>query len=85
MLGVGGAAMTVMQCGTSDQRQAARMILDQARKDLYRILAEDSPADLQPRVAAEGANADGSSPDGTGSEGTGWDGTIADGGGLTGA
>ena len=43
--GVGGAALTVMGSGTSEQREQAREILARARRDLYRILAQDEEAE----------------------------------------
>src|SRR5262245_37256230 len=41
MFGLGAAAMQVGRTGSDPQRQRAADILDEARKELYRILAED--------------------------------------------
>lgn len=43
MFGVGAAALNVMQGGTESQREQAREVLNRARRDLYRILAEEPP------------------------------------------
>lgn len=43
MFGVGAAALNVMQGGTEVQREQAREVLNRARRDLYRILAEEPP------------------------------------------
>lgn len=42
---LGGAAREVARNGTDDQVQRARQLLDDARKALYRVLAEDPRAD----------------------------------------
>ncbi|MPZ96750.1 MAG: PadR family transcriptional regulator, partial [Propionibacteriales bacterium] len=41
---VGAAAMQVASAGTEDQRERAAELLEQARRDLYKLLA-DEPAD----------------------------------------
>ena len=41
LFGVGGAAVQVLTTGTPDQVAAARSVLQNARRDLYRLLADD--------------------------------------------
>jgi DNA-binding PadR family transcriptional regulator len=41
LFGVGGAAVQVLSTGTPDQVAAARGVLQNARRDLYRLLADD--------------------------------------------
>lgn len=41
MVGVAGAAMQVVTTGTPEQAAAARAVLARARRDLYRLLAEE--------------------------------------------
>jgi DNA-binding PadR family transcriptional regulator len=41
LAGVAGAAFQVVQAGTPEQLEAAREVLKTARRDLYRLLAED--------------------------------------------
>ena len=41
LFGVGAAAMQVVSAGTPDQIASARTVLTNARRDLYRILAEE--------------------------------------------
>jgi DNA-binding PadR family transcriptional regulator len=41
MMGIGAAAMQVVQAGTTDQRKRAVELLAETRRGLYRILAED--------------------------------------------
>jgi DNA-binding PadR family transcriptional regulator len=41
LFGVGGAAVQVLTTGTPDQVAAARKVLQGARRDLYRLLADD--------------------------------------------
>jgi DNA-binding PadR family transcriptional regulator len=43
IFGVGAAVMQVVQAGTEEQVQAAAKVLEEARRSLYRILAEDEP------------------------------------------
>lgn len=47
MFGVGAAALNVMQGGSEAQREQAREVLNRARRDLYRILAEEEPPSAQ--------------------------------------
>jgi DNA-binding PadR family transcriptional regulator len=42
---LGAAAMQVVQAGTAEQRRKAVELLTEARRGLYRTLAEDDPAD----------------------------------------
>jgi DNA-binding PadR family transcriptional regulator len=42
---LGAAAMQVVQAGTAEQRKKAVELLTEARRGLYRTLAEDDPAD----------------------------------------
>ena len=44
IFGVGAAVMQVVQAGTEEQVTAAAKVLEDARRALYRILAEDEPA-----------------------------------------
>ncbi len=44
LFGVGGAAVQVLSTGTPEQVAAARKVLLDARRDLYRLLAEDEDA-----------------------------------------
>jgi DNA-binding PadR family transcriptional regulator len=44
MTALGAATQQVARLGTADQAERARVILDDARRALYRILAEDDPA-----------------------------------------
>jgi DNA-binding PadR family transcriptional regulator len=46
---LGGAAREVARNGTDDQVQRARQLVDDARKSLYRVLAEDSRDELTDR------------------------------------
>jgi hypothetical protein len=41
MFGLGAAAMQVGRTGSEEQRKRAAEIIGEARKQLYRILAED--------------------------------------------
>jgi hypothetical protein len=41
LFGVGGAAVQVVTTGTPEQVAAARAVLQAARRDLYRLLAEE--------------------------------------------
>jgi DNA-binding PadR family transcriptional regulator len=43
IFGVGAAVMQVVQAGTEEQVTAAAKVLEDARRALYRILAEDEP------------------------------------------
>jgi DNA-binding PadR family transcriptional regulator len=52
---VGAATMQVLQAGTEAQVDRAREVLTEARRSLYRILAEDPPAGDEP---AAGPDAD---------------------------
>jgi DNA-binding PadR family transcriptional regulator len=45
IFGVGAAVMQVVQAGTEEQVEAAGKVLEDARRALYRILAEDEPED----------------------------------------
>jgi DNA-binding PadR family transcriptional regulator len=44
IFGVGAAVMQVVQAGNDEQVAAAGKVLEDARRALYRILAEDDPA-----------------------------------------
>ncbi|HUC57957.1 MAG TPA: PadR family transcriptional regulator, partial [Streptosporangiaceae bacterium] len=44
------AATQVLTAGTEDQLSEARKVLVQARRALYRILAEDDAADSEPET-----------------------------------
>ena len=48
------AAFQVISAGTDDQVSQARKVLTQARRSLYRILAEDDPADAGPAEGEAG-------------------------------
>ena len=48
LFGVGAAAVQVIAAGTPDQAAAARRVLQRARTDLYRLLANDEPDQDQP-------------------------------------
>ena len=41
---LGAAVWQIARAGTADERAAARVVIDQARRELYRILAGDAPA-----------------------------------------
>ena len=43
MMQLGAAAMQVVSAGTAEQRKRAVELLTEARRGLYRILAEDDP------------------------------------------
>jgi DNA-binding PadR family transcriptional regulator len=45
MMQLGGAAMQVVSAGNAEQRQRAVELLSEARRGLYRILAEDDPGE----------------------------------------
>jgi DNA-binding PadR family transcriptional regulator len=45
MMQLGAAAMQVVSAGTAEQRKRAVELLTEARRGLYRILAEDEPSD----------------------------------------
>ena len=45
MMQLGGAAMQVVSAGNAEQRQRAVELLSEARRGLYRILAEDTPGE----------------------------------------
>jgi DNA-binding PadR family transcriptional regulator len=46
-LGLVGAAMQVQAVGTIRAREEAERILAEARRELYRLLADDTPADAE--------------------------------------
>jgi DNA-binding PadR family transcriptional regulator len=48
---LGSAAIQVMRVGSPAANDAARTVLTEARRDLYRILADDAPADDAPTAA----------------------------------
>jgi hypothetical protein len=45
MFGLGGAVMQIVAGGNGAQLDQAREVLKNARRDLYKILAEDPPGD----------------------------------------
>jgi DNA-binding PadR family transcriptional regulator len=58
--GIGAAVVQVVQTGSAAQVEAARQVLVETRRSLYRILAEDG-TDAEPPFAPGGKEDDGSS------------------------
>jgi DNA-binding PadR family transcriptional regulator len=65
MTALGSATQQVARLGSAEQAERARAVLDEARRALYRILAEDESVPTRERAAAEDhvdGTADGDSP-----------------------
>jgi len=59
---VGAATMQVVQAGTEAQVERAREVLAEARRSLYRILADDEPGDTAGQGGAESGAGDADAP-----------------------